>query len=239
MGAYRYQCKARVFGCQCTRTRNAAIMRHELKCPVVIKFQKYLNLEEENKALKAEVARLTKVRGRPETKFEHTSLDDFFKTFVSNELYIAAWKRLFGNRKQNAIPALFRLFLAVSPRFFKLQPCRKLVEICGWFGSIRTNNEIHCHTVGEFGQAVMIHLADSVEDYLVELGFKETDAKAMKLEEITQMSEVDRRHICFIRNSLMYEARRRLKGLPIKFNSVKIDLSKVVNKKTDATVFVV
>ena len=235
---YTYYCKARVFGCPCTRTRNVSIMRHERKCEVVRKFQKYLDLEAENKALKEEVARLSKVRGRPVIKFENVSIDDFWKEFMRNELWKTAWRRLYGSRKQNAVPALVRLFLAVSPRFWKLQPCRQLVEVCGWLGEVRTHGEIHCIGVGDLGAAMSNYLGDSVETYLFELGFTEQDATKLKLDEYCNMSDSDRQCIAFCRNSLITEARRRKDNGPIRFRSVEVDLSKVkVEKKK--VVFVV
>ena len=239
MGKYRYYCKAQVFGCQCSRSRNTSILAHETKCVIVKKFKKYLDLEAENTALKEEIARLIKVRGRPEVKFSNVNIETFFKNFLKNELYKASWKTLFGNRKENAIPALFRLFLAVSPRFYKLTNCRKMVEICGFFSEIQTKNEIHVHDVGDFGYACMYYLADSVEDYSNELGLSNSDLSAMNISKILKMNGKNRAHTAFIRNSLMYETTRKAKGLPIKFNNVKIDISTVNSKKKKPTVVVI
>ena len=235
---YQYNCKARVFGCSCTRTRNVSIARHELKCPVVKKFQKYLDLETENEALKEEIARLSKVRGRPQIRFSYVRLDDFFEKFMKNELWITAWRRLYSGRRQNAVPALFRLFLAVSPRFFRLLPCRKLVEVCGFFGQLRTQKEIHVYTVGEFGAAVMIHLADGIDSYMDELGFKDSDIVKLKLAYFSGLADTDKKCASFARNSLMFEASRRLNDGPIKLNSVEVDISKVESEKKTLVVVI-
>ena len=231
MGVYRYTCKAAFFGCQCSRSRKTSIQTHEGKCEIVKKFRKYLDLEAENAALKSQIEQLTKTRGRPQIKIKNVNIEKFFKTFMQNKRYIAAWKILFGNKKQNAIPALFRLFLAVSPRFFKLQPCKKMIEIRGYFGEIQTKNEIHCYPVNDFGYAVFIYLADSVEDYIEDLGYTRSDVSAMNIPKILKMNQDNRNHTAFVRNSVIYETMRRANGLPVKLNSVEIDIDVITTKK--------
>ena len=231
MGVYRYTCKAAFFGCQCTRSRKTSIQTHESKCEIVKKFRKYLDLEAENIALKSQIERLTKTRGRPEIKIKSVNIDKFFTEFRQNKRYITAWRRLFGNKKQNAIKALFRLFLAVSPRFFKLSSCKKMVEVCGFFSEIQTQNEIHCYDVGDLGYACIYYFADSVEDYASELGFTDNDVSDMGISKILKMNSDNKSHTAFVRNSLIYETMRRANGLPVKLNSVEIDIDVITTKK--------
>jgi len=161
-GLYKYHCCARDFGCDVTRTRGTSIKKHEIKCPVVQKFQKYLDLEKENKRLRQEVKRLRAIKGRKPVKIWNVNIRDFVQRFIKDPLLIAAWSKLSQGRLQNAVPALVKVFLACVPRFWKIAPCFKLVEVCGNFVDIRTNGEIHVVEMTELAQAIYYALASDV-----------------------------------------------------------------------------
>ena len=99
------------------------------------------------------------------------------------------------------------------------------------FSEIQTKNEIHCYDVGDLGYACIYYFADSVEDYANELGITDNDVSAMGISKILKMSSDNRAHTAFVRNSLIYETRRRAHGLPVKLNSVEIDINVITTKK--------
>ena len=235
MGAYRYYCCAREFGCSVSRTRATSIKKHEIKCPVVAKFQKYIDLEKENKFLRDEVKRLRAIKGRKPVKIWNVNIRDFVQRFPKDPLLVAAWAKLSQGRLQNAVPAMMKLFLASVPRFWKIAPCFKLVEVCGNFETIRTGGEIHVVEMGELAAAIYYVLAaDVVEDNMEQLDIRRTESneEKLRLEFYKDHVHRDKKALAFFRNALIDEIRRRRDHKPVKFNSVEVDLRPVKSKKT-------
>ena len=237
MGAYKYFCCARDFGCDVTRTRGTSIKKHELKCPVVKKFEKYIKLEKENKHLRAEVKRLTAIKGRKPVKIWNVNIREFANRFPKDPLLVAAWSKLSQGRLQNAVPALVKLFLASVPRFWKIAPCFKLVEVCGNFEEIRTEGEIHVVEMSELAQAIYFVMADNIIDSnmnVLDIRRSESNLEKLRMEFYTYGVGNDKKAIAFFRNALIDEVRRRRDHKPVKMGSVEVDLRPAKIKKSRA-----
>ncbi len=235
MGAYKYFCCARDFGCDVTRTRGTSMKKHEIKCPVVEKFEKYLRLEKENKRLREEVRRLTKVKGRRPVKIWNVSVRDFASRFVKDQLLIAAWSKLSQGRLENAVPVLLKLFIASVPRFYKLAPCMKLVEVCGHFEELRTRGEIHVVELQKLTRALFYSMGQIIDMNMEVLGFEDNERtrKGLKLDFYDDVG-CDRASAAFVRNALIQEVKRRRDHTPLRFNSVTVDLTPAKTKKSNA-----
>ena len=142
MGRWKLRCKAHEFGCMETRTRREAMEKHCFKCPYVTRYAKWLCLEAENKKLREQIKQLQIQKGRPNIELA-VDLEKFGKFFLKRKGLHRAWRELFNRRHENAVYALIRLFLACSPRFYKVLPCKRLVEVKGYLHDIRTSGEIH------------------------------------------------------------------------------------------------
>jgi len=207
--------------------------KHEIKCPVVKQFQKYIDLVKENEFLKTEVKRLSSIKGRKPVKIWNVQIREYAKEFPKNQLLVAAWKRLYQGNLKNGVPALLKIFLATVPRFYKIAPCFKLVEVCGHFEEIRTGGEIHVVEIAGLAQALYYCMISIIEDNLELFNLARNDfvLKQLRAEFYAHIGD-NKSAVAFVRNALIDEVRRRRDGKPVKMNSVEIHLTSVKNKKT-------
>jgi hypothetical protein len=219
---YKYYCKCRTFGCDVVRTRKTAIETHHKKCRLVKKFKSWLELKKENEFLKSEVARLTLLRGRPPVEIHNVDMRDFTKEFAASEELRGQWKTL-SCKKRLGVYALVRLFMAKSPRFYKVLSDRRHVEVCGWFGSIRTFGEVHTYSLEEMADAIFSVLALEIESNLVKMGFSEEDYDKFNLDAAHNIPNPNSARL-FMMNSMNLEvSRRRAKG-PLTFREASINI---------------
>ena len=172
--------------------------------------------------LRNEVSRLQNIRGRPHLQILAVDMRDFERLFGESEELRLAWIKLIGNYKPNGVEALIRLFLAKSPRFWKILPDRQNVEVRGWFGGIRTHNEIHEYPLTEVAAEIYSYIAMIIACNLGRMGFSEDDEK-FKLDAAFDIQ--DTKGIKgFLLNSFQIEANRRITNGPVTYHSICIQI---------------
>ena len=221
----KHRCIGFDFGCVETRSRVTSINKHAKRCVVVKRYKKYIDAVIENEHLKKEIERLKLLKGRERVTVQNVDVREFVKLFVASKKLQTAWKILFASQKSNGVPALIILFLSQVSRFYKISQCKQFVEVRGYFSIIRTFGQIHNVTIGDLSQALFFTFANAIEDNIERLGYDNKDLDKFKIERFQNLSDENKTSICFLRNVLMNETRRRYKNEPIQYNSIKIDIS--------------
>ena len=216
-------CSYRDFGCNETRTRREGIDRHSKTCRFAKQFKKYIDQKHEVVYLRDEVVRLRSTRGRPNIELVAVDIRDFKKLFVESEGLRDIFLKLLANHKPNGVEALIRLFLAKSPRFWKILPDRKHIEVKGWLGGIRTHGEIHEYPLSEVAAEIFSYIAGIIDGNLNRLGFADDASAKFGLERYGTMEGcVGARS--FLINSFKIEAERRMVCGPVTYHSVHVQI---------------
>ena len=211
---FKHFCIYRDFGCDVTRTRRSAIEKHHESCPLATKFKKYIDLARENKFLKDEVSRMSKIRGRPRISLESVDLRDFQKAFIASDDLRNSWRKLTANCQANGVGALLRIFLATSPRFWKILN-KEQIEVKGWLAGIRTFGEIELHPIEAVANEIFMFLSYIVEDNV-------EDPKKYQLDRFYDGVTGHTRYVFL--NALRAEVNRRRQAGPVTFNSVRVHI---------------
>jgi hypothetical protein len=209
---YKYYCQYRPFGCNCSRTRKNAIVKHNKCCTFGEKFKEWIELKEEVVFLRNEVATLKRGRGRKPIKVEYVDMREFAKSFET-EYTQNLWRKLWTN-KGDCVSPLLKLFLAMSPRFWKLKEDKQHIELNGYFGDIRTHRNVETVHINEFVHSVLYQLAVTINTNLWNMGYQTDETQVhFKLDDYMDISE-SRFHSMkyLVLNALSAELQRRADG---------------------------
>lgn len=153
---------------------------------------------------------LKKRRGRKPVELKAVDIRDFALEFEKKPLQ-ALWRTLYDTNKWDCVRPLLRLFLAHSPRFWKVCDDKQHIEVIGWFGDIRTHGEIHIVAAEDFVNFLFNELANIIQDNLPKMGYCSDDTqKHFKLGEYMDMECRNLRHAkAFLLYSFSQEFSRR------------------------------
>ena len=224
---YKYLCAYHEFGCGMTRTRRTAIDKHNGSCRYAKQFKKWIDLKQEVICLRNEVSRLQNIRGRPHMEIESVDIRQFAELFDSSKELQSAWITLVGAHKPNGVEALLRIFLAKSPRFWKILQGRQNVEVKGFFGGIRTNGEIHEIPLALLAEELYTQLSVIIDKNVIKMGLaciddEESDGHDFNDEYESKVSITHEK--TFLVNSLNTEARRRIVNGPVTYQSRRVQI---------------
>ena len=105
-----------------------------------------------------------------------------------------------------------------------MTPCRRFIEVCGWFGEIRTHGEIFTEEVGSLTCALFFHFAQFIEENFTKLGIQDCDREYEAFYIDEYMTSTKKKHKQFLLNAMSAEVVRRQCEGPLRFNSVVIPM---------------